>query len=55
MKLLEIAPVILMYFTYAVIILNLYGLYVVFVTQTKIGQRFERWLFKKLGIDPDIK
>ena len=55
MKLLEIAPVILMYLTYAVIILNLYGLYVVFVTQTKAGHRFERWLFTKLGLDPDRK
>lgn len=40
---------------YMLVPLVIYALFEEFITRTKTGQRFERWIFKKLGIDPDIK
>ena len=55
MKTLEGISVLLVYLMYALIPLNIYGILELFLTRTKPGQRFERWLLKRLGIDPDIK
>lgn len=50
----EYIPVLCLYLTYLLVPLAIYGLLETFF-RTKLGHRFEAWLFNKLGIDFDKK
>lgn len=46
-------PVLCIYLVYILAPLTICGLLEELIVRTKTGRRFEAWLFKKLGIDPD--
>lgn len=50
MKILEGASIILVYLVYVLGPVIILAVIVELVTKTKLGRRFERWLFEKLDI-----
>ena len=48
-------PVLTTYLLYVLVPLVISGLIEELAVHTKLGQRIERWLFKKLGIDDKNK